>query len=108
MEIFYFSLGIVTVVILLTVVGMFQVKSRINELNNIVEGLNDQLRDLYDITGREIPTHVSDFESRVDREMSEIYSSMDSRLDKLEARINRQIEFIEREIQATHTVQIKK
>ena len=108
MEIFYFSLGIVTVVILLTVVGMFQVKSRINELNNIVEGLKDQLRDLEDITGREIPSHISDFESRVDREIAEIYSSMDSRLDKLEARIHRQIEFIEREIQATHSVQAKK
>ena len=77
MEILYFSSGILTVALAYAVVGVFKLKQRVEFL----EIEKDQLHNLRQI-------EVSDANRRIDEAVDGIYRSMDSRLDKLEHRLN--------------------
>ena len=78
MEILYFSSGILTVALAYAVVGVFKLKQRVEFL----EIEKDQLHNLRQI-------EVGDANRRIDEAVSDIYRSMDSRLDKLEHRLNK-------------------
>ena len=78
MELFYFSSGILTVALAYAVVGVFKLKQRVEFL----EIEKDQLHNLRQI-------EVGDANRRIDEAVSDIYRSMDSRLDKLEHRLNK-------------------
>ena len=77
MEILYFSSGILTVALAYAVVGVFKLKQRVEFL----EIEKDQLHNLRQI-------EVGDANRRIDEAVSDIYRAMDSRLDKLEHRLN--------------------
>ena len=77
MEILYFSSGILTVALAYAVVGVFKLKQRVEFL----EIEKDQLHNLRQI-------EVSDANRRIDEAVDNIYRTMDSRLDKLEHRLN--------------------
>jgi len=77
MEILYFSSGILTVALAYAVVGVFKLKQRVEFL----EIEKDQLHNLRQI-------EVGDANRRIDEAVDSIYRSMDSRLDKLEHRLN--------------------
>ena len=78
MEYFYFSSGILTVALAYAVVGVFKLKQRVSFL----EIEKDQLHNLRQI-------EVGDANRRIDEAVDSIYRSMDSRLDKLEHRLNK-------------------
>lgn len=78
MEILYFSSGILTVALAYAVVGVFKLKQRVEFL----EIEKDQLHNLRQI-------EVGDANRRIDEAVSDIYRAMDSRLDKLEHRLNK-------------------
>ena len=78
MEILYFSSGILTVALAYAVVGVFKLKQRVEFL----EIEKDQLHNLRQV-------EVGDANRRIDEAVSDIYRSMDSRLDKLEHRLNK-------------------
>ena len=78
MEILYFSSGILTVALAYAVVGVFKLKQRVEFL----EIEKDQLHNLRQI-------EVSDANRRIDEAVENIYRTMDSRLDKLEHRLNK-------------------
>ena len=77
MEILYFSSGILTVALAYAVVGVFKLKQRVEFL----EIEKDQLHNLRQV-------EVGDANRRIDEAVSDIYRAMDSRLDKLEHRLN--------------------
>ena len=77
MEILLFSSGILTVALVYAVVGVFKLKQRVDFL----EIEKDQLHNLRQI-------EVGDANRRIDEAVDSIYRSMDSRLDKLEHRLN--------------------
>mgnify|MGYP006908428657 FL=1 len=78
MEILYFSSGILTVALAYAVVGVFKLKQRVEFL----EIEKDQLHNLRQI-------EVGDANRRIDEAVDSIYRTMDSRLDKLEHRLNK-------------------
>ena len=78
MEILYFSSGILTVALAYAVVGVFKLKQRVEFL----EIEKDQLHNLRQV-------EVGDANRRIDEAVDSIYRSMDSRLDKLEHRLNK-------------------
>ena len=78
MEILYFSSGILTVALAYAVMGVFKLKQRVEFL----EIEKDQLHNLRQI-------EVSDANRRIDEAVENIYRAMDSRLDKLEHRLNK-------------------
>ena len=78
MEILYFSSGILTVALAYAVVGVFKLKQRVEFL----EIEKDQLHNLRQI-------EIGDANKRIDEAVDSIYRSMDSRLDKLEHRLNK-------------------
>ena len=77
MEILLFSSGILTVALVYAVVGVFKLKQRVDFL----EIEKDQLHNLRQI-------EVGDANRRIDEAVDSIYRTMDSRLDKLEHRLN--------------------
>ena len=79
MEVVYFVLGIVTVLLVIGVVVVVRVGTLVKELRG-------DLRDLE----RGTQDGLADAHRRMDSEVRELYSQLDSRLDKLESRISRQ------------------
>ncbi len=78
MEILYFSSGILTVALAYAVVGVFKLKQRVEFL----EIEKDQLHNLRQI-------EIGDANRRIDEAVDDVYRTMDSRLDKLEHRLNK-------------------
>ena len=78
MEILLFSSGVLAVALVYAVVGVFKLKQRVDFL----EIEKDQIHNLRQI-------EVGDANRRIDEAVSDIYRSMDSRLDKLEHRLNK-------------------
>jgi len=116
MEIVYFSLGVVTVLLVLGVVVIVRVGTLVKELEekvreserhlddetreirlhikdtlDIVSDIKDVLHRTLDDTARDIYQRVDEVENildrRIDDEMRDVYSQLDSRLDKLENKI---------------------
>jgi hypothetical protein len=76
MEIVYFVLGVVSVLLVLGVVIMAkvgllvrQLREKVNEMEYLIEG------------------NFDDTHRRIDDEMRDVYSQLDSRLDKLENKL---------------------
>jgi predicted PurR-regulated permease PerM len=76
MEIVYFVLGVVSVLLVLGVVIMVkvgllvrQLREKVNEMEYLIEG------------------NFDDTHRRIDDEMRDVYSQLDSRLDKLENKL---------------------
>ena len=67
MELFYFSSGILAVVLAYTVVGVFRLNNKVNRTERGIE-------DVY---------------IRIDNTTDELYRALDSRLDKLEHRLTK-------------------
>jgi len=67
MELFYFSSGILAVVLAYTVVGVFRLNNKVNRTERGIE-------DAY---------------IRIDNTTDELYRALDSRLDKLEHRLTK-------------------
>jgi type II secretory ATPase GspE/PulE/Tfp pilus assembly ATPase PilB-like protein len=116
MEVVYFVLGIVTVLLVLGVVIIVRVGTLVKELKEkvreserhlddetreirlhikdtlgIVSDIKDVLHRTLDDTARDIYQRVDEVENildrRIDDEMRDVYSQLDSRLDKLENKI---------------------
>jgi uncharacterized membrane-anchored protein YhcB (DUF1043 family) len=105
MEIVYFSLGVVTVLLVLGVVVIVRVGTLVKELKEKVrdlkQGTQDVAVDLHrriDDECRELASHVKEtlnviddikdvLHKRIDDEMRDVYSQLDSRLDKLDSKI---------------------
>jgi type II secretory ATPase GspE/PulE/Tfp pilus assembly ATPase PilB-like protein len=116
MEIVYFVLGIVTVLLVLGVVVIVRVGTLVKELKEkvreserhlddetreirlhikdtlgIVSDIKDVLHRTLDDTARDIYQRIDEVENildrRIDDEMRDVYSQLDSRLDKLENKI---------------------
>ena len=116
MEIVYFVLGIVTVLLVLGVVIIVRVGTLVKELKEkvkeserhlddetreirlhikdtlgIVSDIKDVLHRTLDDTARDIYQRIDEVENildrRIDDEMRDVYSQLDSRLDKLENKI---------------------
>jgi biopolymer transport protein ExbB/TolQ len=116
MEIVYFSLGVVTVLLVLGVVVIVRVGTLVKELKEkvreserhlddetreirlhikdtlgIVSDIKDVLHRTLDDTARDIYQRVDEVQDLLDRrinnEMRDVYSQLDSRLDKLDSKI---------------------
>ena len=77
MEILLFSSGVLAVALVYAVVSVFKLKQRVDFL----EREKDQIHNLRQI-------EIGDANKRIDEAVDSIYRSMDSRLDKLEHRLN--------------------
>jgi len=106
MEIVYFSLGIVTVLLILGVVVIVRVGTLVNELKEKVRDLEQGTQDVavdihrrIDDENRELASHIKEtlnvlndikdvLHKRIDDEIRDVYSQLDSRLDKLDSKIN--------------------
>ena len=109
MEIVYFVLGIVAVLLVLGVVIIVRVgtlvkelKEKVRESERYLDEVNKELRfvikdtldlvgDLKDVLHRRVDDVQNLLDRRVDTEMRDVYSQLDSRLDKLEIKIKKQI-----------------
>lgn len=79
MEVVYFVLGVVTVLLILGVVVIVRVGTQVKELKKTVQHLDRGLSDV-----------INDTHRRIDDEVRELNSYIDSRLDKLASKINKQ------------------
>jgi predicted PurR-regulated permease PerM len=78
-----FGLGAGSVLIILGVGVVFRLVKQIDKLKNFTEYLEDRLKDDFAKFRRELDEEYK----RVDDITNNIYSNMDSRLDKLESKI---------------------
>ena len=119
MEIVYFVLGVVTVILILGVVVIVKVGTQVKELKETVQhldrGLNDVINDTHrriddevkelntqlkeaisiiqvksNVLHRKIDDEVKELHTKIDFNEREIFSQLDSRLDKLASKINKQ------------------
>lgn len=72
MEAFYFLLGVVVVLTVANVIGALIAFSKIKQLDNINNHFNNEIRDVHE--------RISDVDEDIQRQL-------DSRLDKLEAKL---------------------
>jgi hypothetical protein len=79
MEVVYFVLGVVTVLLVVGVVGIVKVST-------LVKKLREDLRNLE----RGTQDGLDDVHRRMDNEVRDLQSLLDSRLDKFESKINKQ------------------
>jgi predicted PurR-regulated permease PerM len=79
MEVVYFVLGIVTVLLVIGVVVVVRVSTQVRTLQEELVHFKSETHSIFE-----------DVHRRMDNEMRDVYSQLDSRLDKLESRINRQ------------------
>jgi len=90
MEIVYFTLGAVTVLLILGVVVIVRVGTLVKELKETVQHLERGSNDVANDIHRRIEDEVRELRTKIDFNEREIFSQLDSRLDKLESRINKQ------------------
>ena len=76
MEFLYFVLGIVSVGFLYSVVGVFKLKKELRDFQTS-----------FDFSSSNFDNEMSSFRQGIDGEITEIYRTIDSRLDKLENRL---------------------
>jgi hypothetical protein len=79
MEVVYFVLGVVTVLLVIGVVVIFRV-------GTLVKKSREDLRNLERVT----QDGLDDVHRRMDNEVRDLQSLLDSRLDKFESKINKQ------------------
>ena len=105
MEIVYFVLGIVAVLLVLGVVVIVKVSKKVNELTSLIGSVERQIDDVHrriDDENLELASHIKEtlnviddikdiLHKRIDDEVKDIVSMVDSRLDKLENKITSKI-----------------
>jgi len=106
MEVLHFSLGMLTVVLIYAVVGVFRLRKlfkrssvrkrkAINNLESLTKDLSRQLNEEINAVYREMDIRINahavqplrETNENVAREVEDIYRMVDSRLDKLENRL---------------------
>jgi len=78
MDILYFSSGMLTVAFLYAVVGVFKLKQQVKQLENFAESIQ-----------RQTDQNLFDNSRHLSEQADEIYRFVDSRVDKLEARLTK-------------------
>jgi hypothetical protein len=120
MEIVYFVLGVVTVLLILGVVVIVRVGTLVKELKETIQhlerGSNDEVNNLHrriedevrelrtqlkeasnifqdtsDVLHRRIDDEVRELQSNINENERDVLSVLDSRLDKLESKIKQQL-----------------
>jgi predicted PurR-regulated permease PerM len=105
MEIVYFVLGIVAVLLVLGVVVIVRMSGlvkKLNEMEYLIEGNFDSTHRRIDDETRELALQIKNtldamgdiqdiLHKRIDDEIRDVYSQLDSRLDKLENRMTLRI-----------------
>ena len=96
-QILAFAIGVGAALLVWGVVAAFKAVNRLNE----VEGLLGDLEQAYDIMDRKIDERdqlsnqrIDEEINRTDRLITDIYSTIDSRFDKFEARVTKEKQLI--------------
>ena len=82
-QLYFFSLGMVTVIAVLLIGGIFKLKKQVQDLQENVRNIYDQLGE----THRRVEDQLRNLDKRVDEEIRALYVTLDSRLDKLENKL---------------------
>jgi len=102
METLYFTLGILTVLVIIGVVGVVKVWNKVSALSLIERDLTDHINEIADDVNDELGKMHDELHNRMDQlerdfqgEASEIVSMMDSRFDKFENKVNIRLEKVD-------------
>ena len=90
MEVVYFVLGIVTVLLVIGVVVIVRVSTQVRTLQEELVHFKSETYSIFDDVHRRMDNEVRELRTKIDFNEREIFSQLDSRLDKLESRINKQ------------------
>ena len=88
MEIVYFVLGVVTVLLVFGVIIMVKVGTLVKELRENLNHLERGTQDLVNDVHRKMDDVNDTIHRRIDYEVRELNSILDSRLDKFESKLN--------------------
>jgi uncharacterized membrane-anchored protein YhcB (DUF1043 family) len=89
-ELYFFSLGMVTVIAVLLIGGHIQAKKQVKDLQNQIKNLNKSMENYeryVDDKFRITENLFNTVDVRIDTETRELYRTMDSRFDKLENKL---------------------
>lgn len=102
MEIFYYTLGILSVLIVIGVFGMVKVWNKISEIEFSGNDMEDQLFHTADEFADELGKMHSHFDNEIERveknfeqESYELGKMIDSRLDKFDNHLHKKVENLE-------------
>jgi len=90
MEVVYFVLGIVTVLLVIGVVVIVRVSTQVRTLQEELVHFKSETYSIFDDVHRRMDNEVRELRTKIDFNEREIFSQLDSRLDKLESRISKQ------------------
>jgi ribosome-associated translation inhibitor RaiA len=95
MATFYFVLGMVTVLVIAEVVAAFFVIKIINSIKSKTQHLEhsfeNEIRHLHQRIDHTVYQRIDNAERHIDHEVQDIYRQLDSRLDKLETKLTKQV-----------------
>jgi len=86
----YFVLGMLSVIFLLVIVGMFRINRQVSENSQKCKEFEGAINDIYSIIGRNaelIDRRVDGEIDRTNRMVEDVYRSIDSRFDKFENKL---------------------
>jgi|688.fasta_scaffold339006_3 hypothetical protein len=81
MELTSFIIGVLTVVFILDLVGMFMIIKKINKNQENIQGCQSNIEHIHRITDERSQS--------INLQIDEVYRQMDSRLDKLENKLTK-------------------
>lgn len=105
-QLLFFSLGVVTVIAMALIVGTVRLQKQVVNLQHEIQNLQKQSenQERYFENRFRILEEVSNtVDTRIDAETRELYSTIDSRFDKLDNRLGRDLADINRESQAMYS-----
>lgn len=82
-QLYFFSLGMVTVIAVLLIGGIVRLKKQVQDLQENTRTTYDKLNEM----NRYVDDRVRDLDTRIDHETAAIYRTLDSRFDKLENKL---------------------
>ena len=86
----YFVLGMLSVIFLLVIVGMFRINRQVSENSQKCKEFEGAINDIYSGIGRNselIDRRVDGEMDRTNRSVEDVYRSIDSRFDKFENKL---------------------
>lgn len=102
MEIFYYTLGVLSVLIVIGIFGIVKVWNRISEIEFSANDMEDYIGDTADDFSDELEKLHSHFEREIERleknfgeESEELGRIIDSRLDKFDNHLNQKLKHLE-------------
>jgi hypothetical protein len=102
MEIFYYTLGILSVLIVIGIFGMVKVWNKISEIEFFSNDMEDYISDTADDLSDELDKLHSSFDREIERveknfehESHELGKMIDSRLDKFDNHLQKKVENLE-------------